>query len=285
MMRKYDFVLVNVFAETHFGGNPLAVFPRAAGLNDETMQQIARQFNLSETVFAFPGGDGAAADLRIFTPNYELPMAGHPVLGSGFVLQQEQGLSESFTLNTRAKPVHMRGANGHMQFRISAYRQQECPAGAGQLAEMLGIAPQDIAGKAFFTDSGNPQILIELANPAALRKLNISLPPLKALYRQNPYKAGDEASVYLWCEQGDTVHARMFFEQGGILAEDSGTGSAAANLGAYYLSQNRVPVEKNIRQGDHMGRPNRLSLNTDEALNISVGGQVLQVGSGTFLLP
>ncbi len=105
------------------------------------------------------------------------------------------------------------------------------------------------------------------------------------LYRQNPYKTADEPSVYLWFDNGATVHARMFFEQGGRLLEDSGTGSAAANLGAHYLSQNRFPLEKTIEQGDHMNRPNRLSLKVDEAQNIFVGGRVVEVGRGTFRLP
>lgn len=283
-MREYDFVLANVFAETHFGGNPLAVFPRAAGLDDESMQNIARQFNLSETVFIFPS-QTAAADLRIFSPDYELPFAGHPVLGSAFVLQQEQGLSERFTLNTRAKPVQLDGRAGSMRLQISGYRQEEAEAGREELAETFGVAPQDIVGKAFFTDSGNPQILIELSNAAALGKLNIDLPKLRTLYRRNPYTQAARPSAYLWHEDGDTVRVRMFFEQGGVLTEDSGTGSACANLGAYYLSQNRFPLEKTIEQGDHMHRPNRLSLKVDEAQNIFVGGRVVEVGRGTFRLP
>lgn len=283
-MREYDFVLVNVFAESHFGGNPLAVFPRAEGLDDAAMQQIARQFNLSETVFVFPSSS-AAADLRIFTPGYELPLAGHPVLGSGFVLQQERALSGRFTLNTRAKPVELDGSAGRMRLKISGYRQTECPAGRAVVAAALGLSEQDVAGKAFFTDSGNPQLLVELAGRAALARSEVCLPALQELHRTNPYRAGEGASVYLWCENGATVYARMLFEQDGVLLEDSGTGSACANLGAYYLSQGRFPIERNIEQGDGMGRPNRLSLQVDAAQDIFVGGRVAEVGRGTFRLP
>lgn len=110
-MKTYPFYLVNVFAESHFGGNPLAVFAHADGLNDEQMQAIAKQFNLSETVFIFPPSDqhgvSAVADLRIFTPNYELPLAGHPTLGSAFILRQLTDLPNHFVLNTLAKPVEV----------------------------------------------------------------------------------------------------------------------------------------------------------------------------------
>ena len=86
MSQTYPYRIVNVFAESRFGGNPLAVFTDAAGLSDADMQLIARQFNLSETVFIHPGDDAALASLRIFTPSFELPFAGHPTIGSAAVL-------------------------------------------------------------------------------------------------------------------------------------------------------------------------------------------------------
>lgn len=101
-MRIYPFKLVNVFAKTLFGGNPLVVFPQSDGLNDSEMQQIAKQFNLSEAVFAF-SSKTAVADLRIFTPERELPLAGHPTLGCAFVLQKLYNLPNEFVLNTQKR--------------------------------------------------------------------------------------------------------------------------------------------------------------------------------------
>ena len=101
-MQTYTYHIVNVFADNHFGGNPLAVFPSADGLTDQQMQAIAQQFNLSETVFLFAPtakhGVQAVADLRIFTPNYEMPLAGHPTLGAAFVIQQLQNLCKPPTI-------------------------------------------------------------------------------------------------------------------------------------------------------------------------------------------
>ena len=124
-MREYRFVLVNVFAESHFGGNPLAVFPQAQGLDDADMQAIARQFNLSETVFAFSATEAAAA-VRIFTPAQELPLAGHPVIGCAWVLRQEYGLPDDFVLKTCAKTVEICGREGCLQMGLRGYRQQRC---------------------------------------------------------------------------------------------------------------------------------------------------------------
>lgn len=279
-MHEYEFVLVNVFAETHFGGNPLAVFPQAEGLDDETMQQIARQFNLSETAFAFPS-ESAAADLRIFTPAHELPLAGHPILGSASVLQQQQGLPENFVLNTRAKPVYLSGSNNTMTLKISGYTCRPSSASRVELAEAAGICEAEIAEHAYWLDSGSPQLLLQVYTAAALENARIDYAKLNAVCRAD----SGRTMIYLWHEQGDTVQARMFYAQNGTILEDSGTGSACANLGAYYLFRGTFPRKRSVRQGDQTGRPNRLSLRVDEAENIYVGGCVVEVGRGMFKLP
>jgi predicted PhzF superfamily epimerase YddE/YHI9 len=110
---------------------------------------------------------------------------------------------------------------------------------------------------------------------AKLRELNID----------NPFKTTEEPSIYYWFANGEIIHSRMFFEQNKILVEDSGTGSACANLGAYFISQNHYPISKAIHQGDDMGRPNRLTLKVDNEQHIFVGGNVIEVGKGEFYLP
>ncbi|MDO5638534.1 MAG: PhzF family phenazine biosynthesis protein [Neisseria sp.] len=280
-MREYAFKLVNVFAEQHFGGNPLAVFAEADGLSDEAMQQIARQFNLSETVFAFQGTGGAAADLRIFTPEYELPLAGHPTLGSAYVLQRQRGLGADFVLNTRAKAVRLHGEGNKMTMRISGYTCRAATAGRENLADALSLPAEAVAEQAFWVNSGSPQLLLQVRDTVALQQARADVGKLTAICQTD----GGRVMVYLWCEQGDAVHARMLFEQNGAILEDSGTGSAAANLGAYYATRGLAPIARTIAQGDAMQRPNRLYLRVDAEENIFVGGRVVEVGEGMFRLP
>ncbi|MDO4227322.1 PhzF family phenazine biosynthesis protein [Neisseria sp.] len=273
MNRNYPFVLANVFAETHFGGNPLAVFPEAEGLGDTEMQAIAKQFNLSETVFAF--GD----KLRIFTPDYELPLAGHPVIGASVVLQKLRGLPDRFTLHTRAKPVDIRCADGRAVMRIAGYTCEAAAATAGEFAQILGLHTTDLAEHAYRVNSGSEQLLMQVMSLHALQGAAVDAEGLRMLCRDCPRDV-----LYLWYEEGDTVHSRLFFTSGQTVLEDSGTGSACANLGAYYAHCGRAPLTRTIFQGDGMGRPNRLSLAVDNDY-IEVGGQVIEVGSGMFYLP
>ena len=285
-MQTYPFHLVNVFAASHFGGNPLAVFPKAEGLNDEQMQAIALQFNLSETVFIFAPTDAkAVANLRIFTPNYELPLAGHPTLGSAFVLKQLHDLPKTFVLNTVAKPVEVATDDSRVEINIQGYKSAKSQRSKDDLAQASGLCTDDIADCGYFMNSGTQQLLIELTNRQALTQLQVDSQKLRTINTDNPFKTTDEPSVYYWFEQGEEIHSRMFFEQNRVMVEDSGTGSACANLGAYFILQNQYPVTKYILQGDDMGRPNRLSLKVDAAQNIFVGGNVIEVGNGAFYLP
>ena len=287
-MQQYPFHLVNVFAESHFGGNPLAVFPHADGLNDEQMQSIAQQFNLSETVFIFAPtdlhGTKAVANLRIFTPNYEMPLAGHPTLGSGFILKSLNDLPSQFVVNTQAKAVEIFTSNSRIQIKIRGYQAKQISADKASLAALSGINTDDFVGHAYFINSGTQQILVELTNRQALANVQIDMAKLHELNIDNPFKTTEEPSIYYWFDDGDIIHSRMFFEQNNSLVEDSGTGSACANLGAYFISQNHYPISKAIHQGDDMGRPNRLTLNVDNEQNIFVGGNVIKVGKGEFYL-
>ena len=287
-MQTYPFHLVNVFAESHFGGNPLAVFPNADGLTDEQMQAIAQQFNLSETVFIFAPtdlhGTTAVADLRIFTPNYEMPLAGHPTLGSGFILKNLNDLPSQFVVNTQAKSVEIFTHDSRVDIKIQGSKAAQSLADKATLAKVSGLMPDDMTGHAYFINSGTQQILVELTNRQALANVQIDMAKLRELNIDNPFKTTEEPSIYYWFANGEIIHSRMFFEQNKILVEDSGTGSACANLGAYFISQNHYPISKAIHQGDDMGRPNRLTLNVDNEQNIFVGGNVIEVGKGEFYL-
>lgn len=281
-MRSYAFQLVNVFAESHFGGNPLAVFPHAEGLSDEEMQAIAKQFNLSETVFAFPS-QTAAFDLRIFTPNYEMPLAGHPILGCAAVLKKRHSLPDHFRINVPAKCVEIHHSLGHFSMEIVGFTAQQSLADNAFLAELTGLSAAQILSPAYYMNAGTMQILLQVADMVALAQLRISREKLQQLIEQDAQPC--EPQLYLWCEQPNAqIGARMFFEQDGAMLEDSGTGSACANLGAYFILQGKTPRQQTILQGDFIGRPNRLSLTVTDDQHILVGGNVIEVGEGRFFL-
>lgn len=281
-MRTYSFKLVNVFAKTHFGGNPLAVFPQADNLTDDEMQQIAKQFNLNETVFAF-SSETAIADLRIFTPEYELPLAGHPTLGSAFVLKQLYSLSNSFILNTQAKTVHITIENETIEMAIEGYTISPSTASQEQLANSLGLLTSEIAPTAYWLNSGSPQLLLQLLSPQAIEQVKVNYNKLSNLCQQD----NGRTAIYIWYEDqaNGQISSRFFYGKNSVILEDRGTGSACANLGAYFLSQGKFPLTREIHQGDQIDSPNRLSLRLDEKQTIYVGGNVIEVGEGYFKLP
>lgn len=280
MSRQYAFKLVNVFAEEYFGGNPLAVFPDAEGLTEQEMQQIAKQFNLSETVFVLPS-KSVVADLRIFTPYYELPLAGHPTIGAACVLQKLRNLPEQFSLNTKAKTIAIQAKNQRAEMAIRGFDIKTSSASLQELVEITGLCTQKIASQAYWLNSGSPHLFLQLLNKNALAEVQINVKLLDKLCHREQQRS----VMYLWYEENETVYSRLFYTDNGTVMEDSGTGSACANLGAYYLSLNQYPLQRQIFQGDYMGRPNRLYLKLDQQQTIYVGGQVIEVGEGQFSLP
>lgn len=281
MMKTYPFYLVNVFANTHFGGNPLAVFDSADDLTDDQMQTIAHQFNLSETVFIIkPSDNKAVANLRIFTPEYEMPFAGHPTLGSGFILAKLLNFPNEFTLNTLAKPVKIFVNNSHIELQLSGFDIRPSLATIDELSQLINVSPNDIKNRAFWVNSGSCQLLLNVKNQTALNNAKID----KILFENLCQKEQEIEQLCLWCEQGDKIFVRFFFINNGIVVQDSGTGSACANLGAYFISENRYPITKTIHQGDNMGRANRLTLKVDENQQIFVGGNVIEVGKGELFV-
>ncbi|OOF69903.1 PhzF family phenazine biosynthesis protein [Rodentibacter caecimuris] len=280
-MRHYPFKLVNVFAETQFGGNPLVVFPQADGLSDEEMQQIAKQFNLSEAVFAFSSDQSAVANLRIFTPHRELLFAGHPTLGAAFVLQKLHNLPKQFVLNTQAKVVGLSGKEAKMELAIQGYDIQKSLANPHQLAQITGLNEQQISDTAYWLDSGSPHLLLQVLEYAGLENVKIDPCLLNQICQIDEQK---RSAIYIWYEENENIYSRFFYANKTVVQEDSGTGSACANLGAYFLSQRKYPLSRLIHQGDLMCRPNRLHLKLDENQFIYIGGNVIEIGEGIFKL-
>lgn len=281
-MRQFHYKLLNVFAETHFGGNPLAVFPEADDLTDMEMQQIATQFNLSETAFV-KKSEKTTACLRIFTPSYEMPLAGHPTIGAAAALHKLRNLPDQFSLTLPAKQVEIAHQDGVFSMEIQGFTATESQASPAFLAQLTALSENQILDKAYYMNAGVMQVLLQVANPAALEQAKISREMLLQLIAQEHQNS--TADIYLWCEHEGQIVSRMFFEQGGQMLEDSGTGSAAANLGAYFIHIGQSPCQYAIQQGDFMERPNRLSLRVDSEQRIFVGGKVVEVGEGMFFLP
>ncbi|MDQ0141701.1 PhzF family phenazine biosynthesis protein [Cupriavidus necator] len=283
-MTPYAFRLLNVFAESTFGGNPLCVFEDARGMDDATMQALALQFNLSETTFILPS-EQASARVRIFTPGYEMRFAGHPTLGTAHVVRELAGTGDALTLEFLAGVVPVT-AQGDVWTFTAPHRGQPKTAPAGlpdaELAGLLGLRAHDLLRSPMWVDTGTDQLLVPVRSADAVRRAHpdsarLDLWPPSSLGRKTAYLFAFDP------EQPGRVLSRYFFtKQGGGVAEDPGTGSACANLGGWLLaSGHALPAAYAIHQGDAVGRPCRLRLAVDADGAIRVGGRVLEIGRGT----
>lgn len=277
-MTAFSYQLVNVFAESRWGGNPLAVFTDASGLSDADMQAIARQFNLSETVFALPGTDGCAAALRIFTPALELPFAGHPLLGSAAVLQKLLGLPAHFKLNTRAGEIAIREHEGIYRLRACPATHRAADLDSATAAAMLGLDVSAIAAAPVWVNAGSEQLLLR----ASSRDAVLAAKPDPLLFAAGATLFPGRSVAYLWHAEGGMATVRLFYGQGGAVLEDPGTGSACANLGAWCVEAGLAPLSWRVVQGEAIGRPNILYLDVDAAGRVEVGGRVQMMGQGVF---
>ena len=268
-MTSHAFRIVNVFAETPLGGNPLAVFEDARGIDDATMQALALQFNLSETTFILPS-DRATAHVRIFTPTFEMPFAGHPTLGTAHVVRAlTRAPATRVTLEMIAGviPVDARGDTWTLQANAP---QHASGRGLARRARRdAGVAEADVApdpaAPPLWVDTGSEQLVIPLASADAVRRVAPRADLLLAHGQHGPARDG----VCLRARQrahrpvsGDrAMVVRFFFPKHGAVVEDPGTGSACANLGGWLLATGApLPQRLAIAQGDAVGRPCRLGL-------------------------
>jgi PhzF family phenazine biosynthesis protein len=277
--RTYAYRLVNVFAESPLAGNPLCVFEDARGLDATTMQALALQFNLSETTFILPADD-ATAQVRIFTPTFEMPFAGHPTLGTAHVVRALAGTGDRLTLRMPVGiiPVEAQGDVWTLEARPPRHRPH--PVETSRIAAMLGLCADDLAGPPLWVDTGSDQLMIPLATFAAVRK---AAPKADLLLRDA--SNGERALAYLFAREGDDVLARFFFPKHGAVLEDPGTGSACANLGGWLLVTGaRLPQRLTVNQGEAVARPCRLGLEVTAQREICVSGRVIELGRGTITL-
>ena len=279
----HAFRIVNVFTVDgdRFSGNPLCVFEDARGISSAQMQQLARQMNLSETTFVLPPTrDGADAHVRIFTPGFEMPFAGHPTLGTASVIANNRS---QLTLEMIAGlvPVSTDGVTWTLK-TARAPQSRQVEATHAELAAMLGLPEHAISDTPLWVNTGSEQLVIPIATPELVRAAK---PSFELLARHGISPTREEAMAYLWARGKPHDTVRFFFTLGGGVVEDPATGSACANLGGWMVATRQpLPMTATLRQGDAVNRPSRLGLRVDADGGIFVTGAVIELGRGSIEL-
>jgi PhzF family phenazine biosynthesis protein len=276
----HTFRIVNVFTidGDKFSGNPLCVFEDARGLSGEQMQALARQMNLSETTFVLPSENGDA-HVRIFTPGFEMPFAGHPTLGTASVVGAGR---DRVVLDLKAGLVPVTRAGDAWTLRAAKPPEtRPVEASRAELASMLSLPDGAICDEPLWVSTGVEQLVLPIASAALVRAAR---PVPDLLARWGFSAARSEAMAYLWAADEPTWTVRFFFTNIGAVLEDPATGSACANLGGWHIAQRRAPMSATLLQGDAVGRPSRLGLRVDADGGIYVTGSVIELGRGSVNL-
>lgn len=290
-MAAYRLVHVDVFTRAPFGGNQLAVFPEAEGLSDDQMLTIAREMNFSESTFVLPPSDpDATARVRIFTPGRELPFAGHPVVGTAFVLARERGLRDLRfelgigTLGVEADPADGRLGSATMEQHVPTFEPVD--AEPATLAAMLGLAADDLASETppEIGSSGTPFLYLRVRSLDAMRRARADVQAMARFFAGHHHPA-----LYAFCTGGEAAaHARMFsMALGGDVREDPATGGASGPAGAYLVRHGLAePGRMLLEQGYEMLRPSQIEVTIEargeEVTRVRVGGGVALVAEGTL---
>jgi trans-2,3-dihydro-3-hydroxyanthranilate isomerase len=305
-MAIYAYETVDVFTSTRFGGNPLAVILDARGLSDAAMQQIAAEFGYSETTFVLPPPtEDVTAEVRIFTPTAEVPFAGHPNVGTAFVLARAgavfgKPVGDAMRFAERAGMVDVRilragaivsGATITAPRPLAIGRQIRVEL----VAACVALVPELICTtihQPCVASVGLPFVIAEVASREALARAKPDVPQITLADAEFPLSDG-RFSIFLYVPDPvarDTFHARMFAPLDNVL-EDPATGSASAALSALRVFLRPEPdldVAITIHQGDNMGRPSLLNLAIHKAAGhvqrVDVGGACVPVMRGTLTL-
>jgi trans-2,3-dihydro-3-hydroxyanthranilate isomerase len=282
-VRTFRYVVADVFTDTPLAGNPVAVFTDARELDDDEMQRLARELNLSESVFVLPAEAGGHARIRIFTPGIELPFAGHPTLGTAFVLGGPMQLMEiRLETGMGIVPVRLerdrdRIVFGRMEQPLPSW--ESYPEEAALLAA-VGVERSELPVELY--DNGARHVYVAFASEEDVAGLGPDLSALAEL----PAVLG----ISCFAGEGSRWKTRMFAPAGGV-AEDPATGSAAGPLAVHLARHGRIGFgdEIEISQGAEVGRPSTLYARADgsaEALErVEVGGRAVIVARGEFRLP
>jgi trans-2,3-dihydro-3-hydroxyanthranilate isomerase len=281
--RVLSYRILNVFTDgdLRFSGNPLCVFEDATGLSEQDMQNLARQLNLSETTFITAGGAEVSANVRIFTPNYEMPFAGHPSLGTAYVVHELSRTGDTVLLRMPAGDIPVQRRDNIWTLQANAPVSFPVDMPRADLSAMIGLSADRLAGEPLWVDTGALQLILPLREASDVTAA-VADPRLLAKFAAKP---DGESLVYLWAPTGpDTIVARCFFSQGHSVIEDPATGSACANLGGWFLANRQRGIRRRIHQGSMLQRPSVLDLAVADDGTILVSGAVREVGRGTFTL-
>jgi len=296
---RYRYFICDVFTRERFGGNPLAVLPDARGLSDLQMQRIAREFNFSESTFVLPPENGGTRRVRIFTPTKEIPFAGHPNVGTAFVLASAGEVGELgdraevvFEENAGAVPVSIVRRDGRIWCELRAPETLSLGATAtpGMIAAAVSLAPDDVVSSTHapqVASAGLPFLFAELRDRAALERARSRMDGVDALVA-----AGLNPDVFMYVRSKSKddfdVRARMFAPLDGV-PEDPATGSANCALAGLLAKHDPRPsgeVRYRIAQGVEMGRPSvleaRVEKKNGEVVEIRIGGDSVMVSEGTI---
>lgn len=305
-MKSLKFTIADVFTDQQFGGNQLAVFKDASGVDDDTMQNIAREMNYSETTFLLPPEGDGDFRVRIFTPAVELPFAGHPVVGTGHVIVAEKlkPWGERLTpvkLETGVGPIAVEvvtegGRAGHTTMT------QPLPVVSGTFTDVQRIAKALSLDASEIEQTGLPiealhngvtVLIVPISSRAAIERITVDGGSLKGISNE----MGAQTVLTFTRETlhpTSTLHCRVFGPAVGV-GEDAATGSANGLLGFYSVRHRIIEVEAVTRiiteQGFEMKRPSLLhcevsvALDTQEVTGVRVGGGVVISGHGEILLP
>ncbi|MDO7907751.1 PhzF family phenazine biosynthesis protein [Paenibacillus sp. JX-17] len=292
-MKMIPFDIVDVFAEERYQGNQLAVFRHAAGLTPEDMQRIAKETNFAETTFIISGESvHGGYDVRIFTPDTEVPFAGHPTLGTAYILRREYGHEQTDQLLLNLKvgqiPVTFE-AGGEIwmqqkppQFGRTVDRETICG--------ILNLQPEDMADGYPIQEvsTGLPSLIVPLTSLAAVRKCRIH-PEKYSWFLKEQFGANILVFSTETYNKANDLNVRVFCDDSGY-PEDAATGSANGNLAGYLLKHhflNRQRLAYRVEQGYEMQRKSLILVRASgdgAGMDIRVGGQVFPVARGEWLV-
>ena len=297
---KYLYYICDVFTDTRFGGNQLAVLPQAEGLSTQQMRQIAREFNFSETTFVFPARAGHTRHVRIFTPAREIPFAGHPNVGTAFVLASigEFGaIKSSLTVTFEEEAGLVLVAINESEGKIVS-----CELTAPQSLSLGKTLPIELVAAAISIDAkeivtkthgpqvtsvGLPFVMVELRDRSVLERARINMSGFETLAAQGVMP---DVFLYTRANDGFDIRARMYAPLSGV-PEDPATGSAncaLAGLLAHYSPQPSGSFSWRIAQGVEMGRPSTLIARAEKVDGVvqttRIGGAAVLVSEGVIYL-
>ncbi|MBR9841834.1 MAG: PhzF family phenazine biosynthesis protein [Rhodobacteraceae bacterium] len=278
-----EYLVYDVFTDTPFGGNQLAIFPDATALPEDKLQTITREFNFSEVTFVYPPENAAhTAKVRIFTPSMEVPFAGHPTIGTAVALA-DMGHGPEMILELGIGPIACHATSQSARFTTEAPLETLAHPDPEIVARALGCTRDAILSER------HAPVMASLGLAFTITELDCrdtlaALQPDAAGFREGnaAYPSGLDFAQFAYVREGDVIHARMFAPLDNI-PEDPATGSACATLGAMLAEIEGRDLTLRIHQGDDMGRPSVIGVTT-LGRSVTISGGACKVMQGRLIL-